>query len=263
MRTALVAICGPAEKHYINEWITYHLKIGFDEIYLYINNWEFKTRCAAVHCIQFDGHLKQLEAYQHFISNHSDKCDYALFIDCDEFLNLNECENVNEMFRQYGENEFALAFNWRLFGDSGLKFDGERSVLKRFVKCQIGFNHHLKTAINFKKCRMHNIVQYIRFADPHSINLSYCHPFTKSVDGNFTTGPWHKVSDITAHCWRYPYINHYFTKTFEEWKERRSLGRADILPGSENYIRKDSEFDEHNFNEREDLRLKNFAEKNM
>jgi hypothetical protein len=137
-------------------------------------------------------------------------------------------------------------------------------VLKRFTKCQYGFNQHIKTAVNFKRCReVDVIIPNLKFADPHSINFSYCHPFTRSVDGDYTTGPWHKIDYIKAHSWRFPYINHYFTKTFDEWKERRSKGRADIRPDQDNYIRKDSEFAEHNFNERDDLSLKLFADKYM
>jgi hypothetical protein len=51
MKTAVVAIAGEAEKYYIDEWINYHLKIGFNKIYLYINNWEFTTNNSNVHCI--------------------------------------------------------------------------------------------------------------------------------------------------------------------------------------------------------------------
>ena len=55
MRTALVAIaCN--EDHYLREWFSYHHKIGFDDIYVYENNWHFKEEVPGyVHLIDFPG----------------------------------------------------------------------------------------------------------------------------------------------------------------------------------------------------------------
>jgi len=41
MTTALVCIA-KNEDHYIEEWIAYHLKLGFDHIFIYAYNWEFE-----------------------------------------------------------------------------------------------------------------------------------------------------------------------------------------------------------------------------
>jgi hypothetical protein len=48
-------------------------------------------------------------------------------------------------------------------------------------------------------------------------------------------------------------VNHYFTKSFQEWRERRSLGRADKPVNSREYRWPDSQFDKHNKNDVEDL----------
>ena len=55
MRTALVAIaCN--EDHYLREWFSYHHTIGFDDIYVYQNNWHFKEEVPGyVHLIDFPG----------------------------------------------------------------------------------------------------------------------------------------------------------------------------------------------------------------
>jgi hypothetical protein len=41
MKSALVAIA-KNEDEYINEWINYNLKIGFDNIIIFQNNWRAK-----------------------------------------------------------------------------------------------------------------------------------------------------------------------------------------------------------------------------
>ena len=43
-------------------------------------------------------------------------------------------------------------------------------------------------------------------------------------------------------------VNHYFCKTYEEWKQKQARGCADSAE-----IRPDSDFDRHNFNEIEDF----------
>lgn len=40
MKTALVCIAKD-EDHYIAEWIKYHTKLGFDEIFVYENSWRY------------------------------------------------------------------------------------------------------------------------------------------------------------------------------------------------------------------------------
>jgi hypothetical protein len=50
------------------------------------------------------------------------------------------------------------------------------------------------------------------------------------------------------------YINHYFTKTHDEWKLKRERGRAPI----KNTKRLDGDFNVHNKNEVEDLTALNF-----
>ena len=40
MKVALVCIA-KNEDLYIDEWIDYHFKLGFDEIFVYQNNWRF------------------------------------------------------------------------------------------------------------------------------------------------------------------------------------------------------------------------------
>ena len=40
MKTALVCIA-KEEDNYIDEWIKYHLKLGFNDIFVYQNDWRY------------------------------------------------------------------------------------------------------------------------------------------------------------------------------------------------------------------------------
>ena len=94
MKLALVAICSELDaRYYALEWIKYHRHIGFDEIFIYLNNVDKQTRnnlenckLGYVHLIEWDGICQQIPAYNDFISRFSKDYDWALFIDVDEFF---------------------------------------------------------------------------------------------------------------------------------------------------------------------------------
>ena len=57
MRTALVCIA-KNEDNYLDEWIKYHLKLGFSEIFVYQNNWRYPHgpyEDNRIHLIELDG----------------------------------------------------------------------------------------------------------------------------------------------------------------------------------------------------------------
>ena len=56
MKVALVCIAKD-EDEYIKEWIEYHKKLGFDNIFVFENNWRCKVKDDIVTNIEFDGDL--------------------------------------------------------------------------------------------------------------------------------------------------------------------------------------------------------------
>ena len=66
MKVALVCIAKD-EDNYIQEWIKYHKEIGFDDIFIYENNWRSGINQTNVKTIPFDGSCMQLRAYNDFI----------------------------------------------------------------------------------------------------------------------------------------------------------------------------------------------------
>lgn len=61
---ALVCIAKD-EDNYIQEWIDYHLKLGFSDIYIWQNNWRSKVvkERGDIHLRVIDGDFKQVECY--------------------------------------------------------------------------------------------------------------------------------------------------------------------------------------------------------
>jgi hypothetical protein len=238
MKIVLVCIA-KEEDNYIKEWVDYHLKLGFHKIFIYENNW----RCAIefdpnfVVKIPFDGEKKQLTAYQNFINHHRVHYDWAAFFDVDEFLVLKKHKSILDLIIEFKDENY-LAVNWVFFGDNNLNRveNGNYSVLSRFTKRQIGVNKHIKSIMNLKN--------KFSFADPHHVGKF------KWVDpsGNRNSGPFNENGN--DHVLQ---LNHYFTKTKDEFKLKSKRGSADVGHGKSIEL-----FDHHNINEIEDFTALNF-----
>lgn len=223
MKVALVCIA-KNEDSYIDEWVDYHLPLGFDQIFVYENDWRCQND--KVVKIQWPGEAMQIPAYNHFIQNYKE-FDWVAFLDVDEFLVLKKHSNVKEFIKDYKDYP-SISINWVLFGDGGLEFTGDYSVMKRFTKHQKGVNVHVKVIVNLH--------QDIWMESPHHTNRY-------ATDTNFkiVVGPFNPSGDnCTAQ------INHYFCKTREEFEQKRLRGMANFGYGR---IRDKSDFDQHNFND--------------
>ena len=248
MNIALVCIA-KNEDNYIDEWLRYHFALGFTHAFVYQNNWRYqgdKSQYSNVEWIEFDGEVKQLPAYNDFIENRADGIDFAAFIDVDEFVCLKKDKSMSDFLSRF-QDCYAVGLNWKLFGDSGLKFDGRYSVIDRFTKCQEGFNQHIKTILNMNKCK-----QRLHFVNPHFVDGAYRCGITVDVDKTrFIHGPWNpNYSTDTA------WLNHYHNKTWHEWKQKMARGRADAKM---EYV--EQSFYEHNCNEVTDTTALDFMQK--
>lgn len=249
MRSAIVCIA-KNEDHYIDEWLDYHLKLGFSDIFIYENNWRYagdkSLYSEHVHWIPFDGEFKQLEAYNDFIDNRSTGFNFAGFFDVDEFLCLKVDSDANSFLSRYS-SYFGVTVNWRIFGDSSLtEPTSDYSVINRFTMCEAKMNEHIKTFLNIARCRNN-----FHFVNPHCVDVSL--QFDAIVDtskSRFVHGPFNR--DASGEIAQ---LNHYNVKTLAEYKEKMSRGRADCTPDHPLYHYSMQIFEQNNKNEREDLTL--------
>jgi hypothetical protein len=239
MKTALVCIA-KNEDNYIQEWIDYHIKLGFDTIFVYENNWRCKINHPQVVKIPLDGEVMQFLAYNHFLTLHRKGYDWVGFIDVDEFLVLTEDKSVKNFFERFNDKP-GVGVNWFFFGDNNLDkvTNKEYSLLKRFTKRQSSSDKHIKTFLNL------NIIKDVRMY-VHNSNVQI-----SDQNSNLFSGPFCENCST-----KYARLNHYFSKTMQEFKEKVDRGRADS-PTKRTY----TEHTNHNFNEVEDLDAYNFMYK--
>jgi hypothetical protein len=203
MKLHLIAIAKD-EAPYIREWIEYHRGIGVTDIHILDNasvdgtgDIAYEMGC---HVEWHSGRHQQMPYYRRLLYSSLPPGWYG-FLDIDEFIQgpvldvLAECEGA------------ALGLTWRLFGPSGHYVKTDEPVQKRFTRSRT--DSHIKSIVKFP-------VDGIVANDPH-----YLVHKTVDCNGVIIPGPHHMILE-PAVC-----INHYFTKSVEEFVAKCSRGRAD------------------------------------
>lgn len=217
------------EEDYIDEWIRYHQLVGIDHIYLYNNGSTDKTEKIVrpyvengfVTYTSMTGTGVQLAVYNDAIKRFKDETKYMAFIDADEFLRsvnvklslIKSIENIFDKDRKAA----GIGVNWRMFGSSGFVDKPQQGgVLENFVyRAAPGKpgNDCIKTIANPRKI--------YRYRHPHYPIYNIGH-YSIDEKGRRSRGWKNSIPEPQEIC-----INHYFTKSREEWVKRRSLGRVD------------------------------------
>lgn len=158
------------EDKYIGEWVEYHKKLGFDDIFIYCNDWCCNIKeDPSVHCLAFNGRSepnfsKISQAHNHFVDSHYDgKYSWAAFVDVDEFIVLKKHSNIKDFVRAYQmPNNGGIVLFWSPFGSNGHTeiIGGNYSVLERFTRRGTGddtnnadinnSNRHVKSILKMK-----------------------------------------------------------------------------------------------------------------
>lgn len=255
MKIALVAIA-KNETEYLKEWVDYNIDLGFDDIFVYQNNWRYgRTDITnkSVHLLELDGHRMQNKCYNDFIENHYSEYDFIACFDCDEFLHIKGDKPFKEWLIEYTDIP-VVYITWRLFGDNGMDFveNNNYSCLKRFTKCDNKLWPLGKCIINTKITK-NNIIYYnphIVIMNSQSISLPpYVFPDKSSIVKPWIIRPedmW-QYSDQPAEIW------HFRNKTYQECYDRKYNQDDAFHEASECDFHTDLEafnktFEEHNKN---------------
>jgi len=226
-KLAVVAIA-KNESEYIEEWLAFLKVIGVDCVFLFDNDSTDGMKSRIQTYIQrgfvvyntISGINKQREAYTKALKMYGSQCRYMAFIDCDEFLlPTNPTDSVVSLIDQAfakDRNAGGIGVNWAVYGSSGHKTKTPGLVMERFTyRCKTDFigNRHIKSIIKPACVTTYDHPHYPIYRRwTYGINLK----------GEIIGSWYNPITD-------YPglRINHYYTKSWEEWHKRRSLGRAD------------------------------------
>ena len=227
---AIVAIA-KNEGRYIAEWCAWHQLIGVDCIIVYDNDSTDDTLQVLQPFIDIgfviyntiNGRARQMDAYNDAIKRYGQLCRYMAIIDCDEFLHpLNEGEtlkNIVDSTFEHSKNIGGIAVNWTVFGTSGHTTKIPGLVMERFThrsKPDFVPNIHVKSIVCPECIKSYPNPHYAIYRKGF-----YC----VNMKGHFVSGPFSPIAD----GWYRLRLEHYYTKSNEEYLKRREQGCADSL----------------------------------
>lgn len=220
---------GKKENKYIREFIEYYKKYGVDKIYLYDNNDRKGERFEDVigdyilenfvEIIDFRGipyaYLKIMnDCYQKNLN----KYDWLIFYEIDEFLFLKNCTNIKYYLNQTKFNDCQkIQLNWVHRSDNNFFYYKNISVIKRFTQLGKNVKKNKFNRLGFVKTIIRGNI---------SINITNNHLLNEKIKGCDGEGRFIKYKGILNPNPDYEkyYINHYYSKSLEEFVNKLKRG---------------------------------------
>ncbi|MCE5332002.1 MAG: glycosyltransferase family 92 protein [Bacteroidales bacterium] len=222
-----LTICAIAKNEgpYFKEWIEWHKKLGVEKFYIYDNESTDNTKevlepyinSGLVEYIYFPGKRQQLLAYDDCLEKHRLDARWIAVIDLDEFIVPQKDATIPEFLRKF-ESYPAVEINWLIYGSGGAREIAEGNVMDRFKYHSLPnhiSNRHVKSIVNPRRvfCFIgcHEVARMSgRTVDSHG----------EIIKKNFRDRE--PQQDVIR-------INHYAVKSYEEFLNKRSRGRARTL----------------------------------
>jgi hypothetical protein len=242
------------EHDYIEEFVKYHLALGFKYIYIYDNEDtptyeimldKYKDNIKVIHLPFNNYHAPvQYVALKDFVNTYlfTTEITHVAHIDIDEFIVLKKHSTICDFIDEYIVDDcHGIGMNWRFFGSSGRTEQTNEPNTRRFTMCERNGNMHIKTL--FKK---DNFLEYNTCHD-----VKFSNGYTKATNNTIINGPFNYNIDFDV-----IQLNHYKCKTLPEFRYIRTRGRADLLENINEDV--DESFKAYDINDVEDLYAYNF-----
>ncbi len=220
------------ENEYLEEWIRYHIEeMGFDHFYLYDNESTVpaKDYLTEKHFKYLDmitfvdwptSENTQQDSHNHFLHNYANETKWILPADPDEYIKLNTTTKSLKAFLEENSDCAAVGCPWVCFNANGhLEKTDEPDMIRFTQECEWEYGKNKE-----KYFAQSNRIDYFR-------NYVPIPRFELTTKNDFTSK---ELKDFYQ-------LNHYYTRSLEEWKEK--IKRGSCLPY---FSRKYSEFFELN-----------------
>lgn len=204
----------------IAEWIAHHLLLGFDKVVVFDHL--SKVPISSLIKTDFNGRLNiisvngvgniKLNLMKDALEIASKgNYNWMLYLDADEFLNLNGFIGVKEYLNNFKEAD-SIGINWLMFGTSGHKSQPNGLITENFIRSELRLNNHVKsfvrpsTAVNVVNPHYYIMINPLRCFSGNG---------TRMKMGPFNNQP---LPFINASA----YIAHYYTQSEEEHMRRKN-----------------------------------------
>lgn len=210
------------EGEYLPEWLDWHITQGVEHFYIYDNGSKIPVgqcipeqyRCLCT--VNYAPDMTQMDAYSHCLAEHKNETKWIAFIDTDEFIRIRDNRQIQELLREIPDEADAIALPWVVYGADGQIHKSNAPVRERFRTVVNTYPRYLPSA----KC----IVRTQRVYDMSAhwpvshgrllrvVNARGDH-IKDPIDPELRT-------DMAV-------IDHYFTRSLEEWSEKIARGSCD------------------------------------
>jgi len=210
------------EENYINEWLEYHKRLGFQHFYIYDNNSTIPVKSYlnnddSITIIEWtDKNIdRHKRAFMNCFKKFKNESKWIACIDIDEFIVLKtKQKNINDFLINY-EDYGGLGINWLMFGSSNLKNSPETGVLKNYVyRAPYEFNPHeiIKTIVNTKYVKEEYYEDYgihnFLYNNNYAVNENF-----EEIKGIRIEPSYNKIQ-----------LNHYFLKSKNDMETKIKKG---------------------------------------
>ena len=204
----------------IAEWIAHHFLLGFDKIIVFdhlskipikkVINTTFGEKLDIIEVIG-TGNIKLSLMERAFNYANNGNYSWMLYLDADEYLNLNKFKNVKEFLNNFKEAD-SIGINWLMFGSSGHIKQPKGLLMDNFIRSDLRLNQHVKTFVRPSAI--------IGISNPHFyiiLNKSRCYSGngTRMPMGPFNHQPLPFIKSKA-------YIAHYYIQSEEEHLRRKN-----------------------------------------
>lgn len=229
---AVVAIVRDEER-YIEEWLDYHVAVGARHFYMYDNHSTDRTaallaqgrwagRITVMPWRNFDAAIRiQNAAYNHALANFGPLHRWMAFIDVDEFIVPKRSNTLTEALKELDDLP-AVSIAWHMFGPSGHATRPPGLVIENYLeRAEFPPRPDVISLLNFKT-----------IVDPARVRLMKTHHAEIFGDEGMMWNdrkekfrhpdrfdPRHATADVLQ-------LNHYFTRSLEEMREKIAKGRV-------------------------------------
>jgi hypothetical protein len=213
------------EHDYLDEWLTYHLNLGIDKIYVFedIGSHSHASICSKYNNVELNSvlsvyddniysdmrmlQMRYMFSCLDYIKRTNSDALWVAYIDADEFLTLeNEANDIHNVMKGYSEYNL-VSLQWKNFNASGHIYKPQGTCIENYVTpCQLFAGRKMTS---FASCKLFiNMYWYSKRPVKFTIHTPCCNKYWCKTD--FSINLMKTVYDKI-------YIRHYITKSFEEY----------------------------------------------
>jgi hypothetical protein len=209
------------DENHIKEWVAYHFNLGFSFIHIFdhksivpIESLFKPNDKLRIKKLNIDSCIKSVCLERAINIAKSEKYDWMMYLDADEFLVLNNHTTIQEFIESYKDVN-QIAINWVMFGSNFLFNDPPGLLIENYIRCNSSINMHVKPIGKVSSIK--------KFENPHVYMTSNMNKSVYSYDKKTMNKPdpwWYKIPDKT-YIDLSVYIAHYSNQCYSSYRHRR------------------------------------------